>query len=463
MTNCLTTNFVDLASYDEAERYMYNGDDAYSLFVLDTRKSTWFTIGSTPLMSTGNTFDFGRTVEANITRASDYLLRAWLRVITPQVTLNTGVANDRLRWTRNLMHNLVEKVEITFNDLCAQTFTNYHLDFWSAFTVNASKRSGYDNMIGNIDELITPVSTGVSLPSRALNLPLPLFFERDTGISLPTAALPYNEMRIRITLRNWSDLLILESVDGNGGALADGYRYPRGTITLGTTVAETSLALGSSSAVWATYATVSNGERKKMGCTSRNILIEQVQTTGTTGWTPTTSASRVDLRYSHAVRCIFYAARNVTHPNEWSNYTTSSPAYSGTTLQLNVPGNTFDPINTVTLRYEGQPRYQDLPSDISSLIIPFYFAGAIPEETGYHMITYSVDILDVNPNGSTNYGKLTNVALDVVGSANAIASSAGGGALTSGVFAPQIFELVTTEVNHNIVRISGGALGFPVL
>ena len=41
----------------------------------------------------------------------------------------------------------------------------------------------------------------------ALYLPLPFFFSRDSGVSLPTAALPYNEIKIEFTFRNSGDLL----------------------------------------------------------------------------------------------------------------------------------------------------------------------------------------------------------------------------------------------------------------
>ena len=39
----LTAGFIDLATYDELEKYMYGGPDATAYFVRETRKSTWFT------------------------------------------------------------------------------------------------------------------------------------------------------------------------------------------------------------------------------------------------------------------------------------------------------------------------------------------------------------------------------------------------------------------------------------
>ncbi len=65
--------------------------------------------------------------------------------------------------------------------------------------------------------------------------------------------------------------------------------------------------------------------------------------------------------------------------------------------------------------------------------------------------------------GSTNYGKLTNVSIIPDASAGALAASAGGGASDSGYYIAQKYEFVVTAINNNIIRVSGGALGFPVL
>jgi triosephosphate isomerase len=72
--------------------------------------------------------------------------------------------------------------------------------------------------------------------------------------------------------------------------------------------------------------------------------------------------------------------------------------------------------------------------------------------------------------GSTNYGKLTNVSFQFGASVDAQTSAAATGTLavpgvlaTSGAPIAQIFETIILGLNHNIVRISGGALGFPIL
>ena len=75
--------------------------------------------------------------------------------------------------------NLVKEISLAFNDLVAERMDSYYLDFWAAFTIPAGKQNGYDNMIGNVAELINPLSVvplaaARTLPAYILNVPLPV-------------------------------------------------------------------------------------------------------------------------------------------------------------------------------------------------------------------------------------------------------------------------------------------------
>ena len=52
------------------------------------------------------------------------------------------------------------------------------------------------------------------LHNPRLHLPLPFFFTRDSGVALPTAALPYNDMRINFKFRDWKQLLVKDLANG---------------------------------------------------------------------------------------------------------------------------------------------------------------------------------------------------------------------------------------------------------
>jgi hypothetical protein len=441
ITSNVTSGFIDLATFDELEKYMYGSADATAYFVRQTRKSTWFTQVPVVLSRASGQADFGNDWSVSISRAGDYLLHTWLRLQLPAVTLIDTKTDHTLRWTRNLMHNIVREATITFNDLIAARFDSFHLDFWAAFTVPAGKRNGYSNMIGDFEDLTGGVCAGETIDSTTLNLPLPFFFSRDSGVALPTAALPYNEMRINFQFRKWEELLIMTDVSGGKSE-----RKPPALADIGNTAPTISQCQ-----VWANYAIVSNEERKRMACAPRCILIEQVQSLSASSYDPA-SVRSVDIRFAHSIKVLFFAVRNSTYSGEWSNYCVSSPVSTLTGINP-FPDGGVDPILETSLVYENTARLSQMGSDYFSLVNPYYHAAFIPSETGYHSYSYSLDFCSLDPMGSTNYGKLTNVSL--LPSASDAAKAA--------ARKDEKYQFLVTAVNNNVIRISGGALGFPVL
>jgi hypothetical protein len=455
-TSNVTSGFIDLATFDEIEKYLYGGLDATAYFVRHTKKCTWFTQVPVVLSRASGTPAFNTEWSVSISRAGDYLLQTWLRVTTPAVTLlgtNPHGANGRLRWTRNFMHNLVAECCITFNDLVAARFDNFHLDFWAAFTTPAGKRNGYQNMIGNFDDMTG--HNAVTIPAFTLNLPLPFFFTRDSGVALPTAALPYNDMRVNFSFRDWTALLILDNAVPVLGTQPS-------TVPVVPTDIATAPVLGTTQ-VWANYAIVSNDERKRMACAPRDLLIEQVQTAPRQTFAPATNPTpSFDVRFSHAIKALFFAVRNTTVAPDWSNYTAASAVHTVAGVTFS-PSGAVDPILQTSLIYENTQRLAQMGSDYFSLVNPWYHAPVIPTDTGFHMYSYSLDFVCVDPMGSTNYGKLTNVSMAPEASAGAILGAAGGQAAPTGQNIAQTFDFIVTAISNNIIRVSGGALGFPVL
>ena len=141
---------------------------------------------------------------------------------------------------------------------------------------------------------------------------------------------------------------------------------------------------------------------------------------------------------------------------------TNSPVTTGAVTSF-TPPTSVDPILQTSLIYENTNRLAQMGSDYFSLINPYYHAPVIPTDTGYHMYSYSLDFICLDPMGSTNYGKLTNVSVVPEASAGAVNGANAGGAAGTGADFAQYYEFIVTAVNNNIIRISGGALGFPVL
>ena len=536
----LAASFIDLATYDELEKYFYSAEqDAVTYFVRQTRKSSWFT--QIPVkFSTIGAGDFGtKQWTVTIARGGDYLLNAWLEVTTPVIAANisgTAASSTVNKWCKNFMHNLVDYVDIKFNDLLVQRIDHYMFDFLSEIMIPSDQKKSYREMTGygksvldsnGKNQFIVGLDAGVS---HKLKLPLPFFFTRDTGVALPCAALPYNEMKFEFTFRKLSELLVthtflkiseIASVTVGtpsvawAGAATSGYG---GLVNISGTIVENSVEGGyqgtsayagttaslSEVNVWGTYAMVSNVERAMMAKTARNIIIEQY-----TQHSPvkiTSATSSYDIRFAHAIKALFIAARSPgpgaslhnqttggwaasAHGGVGAGYTTNgsaSPTYqpgwfvtdrgiAGHRVTANpvtggYGGDTYsnyskvnltaefggvvsrtNPISDITVTYENTKRLDKMDAGYFTQITPYYTAVSSPEEVGINLYSYSLDMSSVDPMGSTNFGKLTNVSV----TPTVDTTYATGTGSTS--------EMIITAINHNVIKISGGALGFPIL
>ena len=479
--------FIDLATFSEIEGFLYGGPDAVTWFVAAVQKANWMSFLPITLRHIG-TIDFGqKNVSASVNRSGDYVLHLWFRTQIPQLELvqsfvqgqNAGIYSDSsIRWTRNLMHNLFEKVNISFNELVVQEFDNYWLDFNFQFRKRGSKRIGYRNMIGDIASMTTPVGPSVPLGTGGyFSVPFPFWFGEDSGIALPVAALPFNDIKINYVFRRWEDLLVVypgtAAVGGPGGPNTGRAATCADVYVFGSTTQKPSLI---DSQTNAHYAVVHNDERVKMGDAPRDMLIHQIQGTQNAPFKDISSRTTFDIRLSHAIVLFCFAAQNISLltvnsgncGGEWSNYTTE-PAYSG-----------LDPIAFTTLVYENTCRLAQ-GSDYYSLMHPDLLSEATPDETGYHMWSYSLKPWDpLKPAGSTNYSKLANVSVSHDMSPAAQASAGIGTASgrpedqngniiqypdSSGVEVdfPQKYRHIFIARNWNIARVANGSLGHPTL
>lgn len=463
--------FIDLSTYAELEAFLYGGPYATTWFVGTVQKSNWFSLVPISLRQS-QTPDFGsRNVSATINRNGDYVLQIWLRVQVPQVQL----ANDpdifpdaTVRWTGKLGHNLFSRVFLTHNELTAQEFTSYWLDMYYQFKISASKRIGYRNMIGDIASFVIPVGINQPLGTGGfLNIPFPLWFGVDSGRALPVAALPFNETKLNYEFRNYKELLIV--FPGTAGAGGIRTATVNDVHVAGQPNQVPSLQ---NAETFALYAVVHNDERVKMGDAPRDILIHQLQQIQVQPFRDIASGQlqSFDIRLSHSIIGLYFAARNTTVQNLKTN---SGAEYSNYTTEPN--GNGMDPIAFVKLLYENTLRLS-MGADYFSMVSPYYSSSCVPDETGYHMWSYALDSCSLNPCGSTNYSKLANVTITynpspaAQNAANPVAPVDSSGnpilwpdQLGVNQVMPQSWEHILIAPNHNIGRIANGSFGFPTL
>lgn len=467
-----SVTFIDLATFGELEGFLYGGPHAITWFVASVQKANWFSHVPISLRNIGVTAQFGaRKASFSLSRQGDYVLSSFLRARFPAIGFKSTVDENSgatIRYVDNLMHNLVRNVQIEFNDLQVQEYTNYWLDDNFEWRCPGQKRQGYLNMIGMTSNYTKPVGVNASVGGTALTLPLPFFYGEDSGIALPVAALPFNDVKITYDFRDWTELVIINPGPAGLVSVSDVCTYVNGVPQDGQQPALSNVE------TYAHYAIVHNDERVKMGDAPRDILIHQIQETQVAPFKDITAGrSAFDLRLSHAIVLFTYKAQNISLGQkfagklgmEWSNYTTLSSVLT--------PPNGVDPADPIaftTLFYENSVRLAN-SSDYFSLTHPWYFSDAIAENTGYHMYSYALKPWDpTRPSGSTDYSKLANVSLAHDPSESAVAAAKGQYENGDDILwpsdndsFPQTFQHVFAARNWNILRVANGSAGFPAL
>ncbi len=483
----VTSALVDLATYEVLDQYLYGTKDSITYFVYALTKGNWFSQCPTTLKLKSGPVAFGTECTFSISRAGDYLLYTWFRAILPEIstipsasvagipicsptfttfTRYTGTAYFFARWTRKVGLYLIKEVSLGHNDMYSQHFYDYQNDAFWEHNLPESKYYGYQVMIGDVAALNTPQ---VTLPQYVLNVPLKLWFSRDTGVSLPTAALPYNDSTITLNLRPWEQLLMIDVFGVNGQT----YPYintvcpteSNADTYLQTSITNIKLTQGN---LWANYALVSNAERQKMACKTRDMAVEVDQYLAPQKVTPGATGNVYDIRFANPIRNLWVVVRNTTVCNDYTNYTDDVPSFVWSGYGTSNPAISFDqgadPIDTITVQYENSQRLADMPADYYAFVQKFYHHRRIPKYF-FHLYSYALDSSRFQPDGSTNFSRITNpsVALSFTDRAIAAAGGASAGSYTFNCAAAQTFMTHIFALNWNIVRISGGTLGIPVM
>lgn len=497
-----TAAFIDQNTFSELESFLYGGPSAVTWFVSSVMKSNWFSVVPIVLRHNAGQPNFGLSnVSAVINRSADYVLNVWFRCRFPRLRLiqhaTASLVEGSVRWVNNLMHNLFEQVQLTFNELEVQQFSSHWLDAHMIARMSASKLLAYKNLIGAVSPLTSPVqasAAGATLvgtlgTSASYSCILPFFFGEDSGLALPIAALPYNEVKINYKIRSIRELLMVEP--GVTGGIVGATTYSLSDVTMvddtGATNSQPAALIDPQT--HAHYAVVHNDERVKMGDAPRDILIRQVQSVAPQPMGDIASASQkqYDLRFVQGIISLFWFCENTSlydfnggsQGRELSNYSTLSEIACLSSGPSSPVFSMMDPITQSMLMYENQARLVE-GSDYFALIQPLLFSESAPQEIthiGFHMFTYALKPWSpLTPCGSTNYGRLSNVSITHQMSADAIANYAG--VMTNGdiirigrvsnptvatVSFPQRWRHVIMAQNWNIVRIANGSLGYPAL
>jgi Large eukaryotic DNA virus major capsid protein len=357
--------------------------------------------------------------------SSSIIHKISLRFLLPEVKLKDPGNVRRLRWTRNLAHNLIERISLKNDEKEVWTFDSISIDYINAFR----KGDDYYRLIGNIPELINPTSIspekGICLPSMPVHLPLDFQSQPIMFKDLDNASLVIKYRRIE-------DVLIID--DFLSGISRPIHETDLVSMPKILTALTTDHKLFDRNSVPRPGKHVFNSTNIKMSKVEDDMLGRKY--------------SFIDLNERGMVHCMYFGVRNISNLAEHSNYSTIDPYLQLKCVDgLYVPGGVDfewregdvpknkikayldslyimpdlvwtimnyydadekdirpDPIYFIKLFYGGSTRLCDR-DDFFSQLHPYNIGGKIPTAPGYHMYCFSPDINKIDC--ITNFSKLS--------------------------------------------------------
>ncbi len=410
----MTGGLLQLAAYGAQDIYL-TGNPQITYFVAVYRRYSNFAIENVPQYFYGNA-DFGQKVYCKFDRIGDLVNQVFLRVTLPDISqYNYNDENGNLveyYWVNGVGLALIKIIEVEIGGSIIDRQFGIWMDIWGELTVPTDKRAGYYEMIGKSDNPVNLNNNG----ALDLYVPLTFWFCKNIGLSLPLVALQAHEVRINITFRQYSELVI----SSNGLPLnLNGQPAPQ--------IQQTNLEVD--------YIFLEDPERDIFAKNNHQYLIEQIQVyaTGLTsnGLRPNPIQTyavtevpgqpaferipdldqRIYLNFNHPVKELVWVLQNSPvlsiYPyggNEWFNYSTQS--------YRNGLSAGKDTITEGQIRFEGQDLFQKKPAMYFRTVVPFQRHTNTPNNFIY-VYSFALNPENFQPSGTCNFSRIDSQELHI--------------------------------------------------
>ena len=248
-------------------------------------------------------------------------------------------------WKPNLGYNLISDVCLEIGGQQIDHHTSEWMRIWSELTLQEGRYAGHNTMV---------CKSGTLASDQKVIVPLHFWFCRHDGLSLPLIALQYHDVKVKIQIAEYADLV-------------DSY---------------TSVPSMKSAELWCDYVFLDTDERRRFAQESHEYLIEQVQSIVVSHKSGTLNQ---DLMFNHPCKeFIWRLDEDIT--------------YSKLGLMLN-----------------GNERFQPRSSNYFSLVQPYQHHTRIPHGQNIGVYSFSLKPEEHQPSGTCNMSRIDNVQLQFSG------------------------------------------------
>jgi hypothetical protein len=342
------------------------------------RRYTNFAVESQSMFFDGDP-DFGKRLSCLIPRRGDLLGPLVLEVTLPALTLSDG---SPVSYVNAVGHALIEEISLEIGEQKIDTQTGEWMEMWSNMTTMSSQRSGFNDMIGKVDDYMEPNNFG---PLK-LYIPLRFWFCKNPGQYLPLLALQYHPIRINIKLRALQDMFFTTQLQTNCNTLS----------VVSTKITDMRL--------YGDYVYLDIEERRRFVSNTHEYLIEQVQYSPPISIPVGATTVSVPLEFNHPIRELlwFIQRSQMSSYHEYYNYSNLSIMESGQRTDL---------LDNAMIQLDGYDRFDRRDAGYFRLVQPYYHHTTVPNNLFIYNYCFALRPEELQPSGSLNASRLNSLRL----------------------------------------------------
>jgi len=389
------------------------GNPQTTFFKQVYRRHTNFSVESCRIDFDGST-DFGKVVVATIPRKGDLLNTLILEVSLPMLPQSTPTTIDT-SWVNGIGHAMLEYISLEVGGKEVDRQYGEWLHVTSQLQVDASKRQGFNNMLGYQEAFEQSSQPG---PLK-LYIPLRFWFCNNVGLSLPLIALQAHPVRIYVKLRSPNTLFYRDSLALNPNQSL----FPPPNPT--------------SFVMWGDFIHLDTDERRRFSSSKHEYLVEQVQIQQKTAVPAGAALANITLDFNNPLKELIWVVQQdrMLLTNEWFNYTNRQLVEEHVTLD--------DQISTAILRLDGYDRFEIRDASYFRLVQPWQRHTVIPDDYIY-VYSFSLAPEAAQPQGALNASRIDTIVLAVAMNPNITRYDSG---------------VTVYATNYNVFRIAAGLGG----
>lgn len=366
-----TSNYL-INTKKPATSFFHHNYNNYANFVRDTRRKPF-----------NGDMNFNRTIFFDIDeegRQGDHISNLIVEFDLPDISGITTSTGKKIGYCNGIGNAIIKDASIEINGNLIDRQLPEWMDIWSQLTIKPGLQNNYKRMIKKFDAHDYDSFQGgkVYVPLHFWFSP-PNYSNENASMVLPIFLLYSNTIQIKIRLKKFEDLIVVQDNDGSKPT---------------TTPDIQSILLSID------YITLTPTERQNLLKQPKHYnLIYQIQNTFFTIQANQTAKSFSLRSFKYPISELLWVVRTdeSEDANQYFNY--------GSTLSTK----TSNPIEKIKITFEGKDRVEELPSDYFTLLEPFKVHDNVPNSF-IHCYSFSLRPEYISqPSGICNFSEMQDI------------------------------------------------------